>query len=285
VDDEELSVDEIRSAISCKQIIEALGFSLERDKTALREERSPSTHVWDDHWYDFGSGEHGDVIDLVRRCTGCTFGQALRQLRRFALMNDIEPGSIPKAVERPVLDAMALVGDMLCEPSAAHLGQLEGVSGVDPLYLQRVMVPVTVGHAILHEHGVKLRLFDGGKSSIPGSVYDCLYRPPIFPEPRPVCSHIVICEGESDAWAFASRGINVASLPSGAGSWKDSFLDELWPAKTLVCMDNDKAGQDARDKIFMSILKTGRDVEILEVPFLYNDARQAFAAGWTPVTK
>ena len=281
MDDEELTVAEIRSAISCKQIVEALGFSLDKDKTALREERSPSTHIWDDHWYDFGSGEHGDVIDLVMRCTDATFFQALRKLRQFALMNDIEPGSIPTAVERPVLDASVLLGDMCCEPSAAHERQLRAITGLDHDYLKWVLVPVTVGHAIEHEHGVKLRLFDGTKSSVPGSVYDQLYFPPTFPEARPG-SPLIVCEGESDAWAFASRGHNVASLPSGCGSWKDSFITHGWPAKTYVCMDNDKAGQDAADKIFMSILKSGRDVEKLEVPFLYNDAREAFTNGWVP---
>ena len=277
MDEEELTVAEIRSAISCKQIVEALGFSLDKDKTALREERSPSTHVWDDHWYDFGSGEHGDVIDLVMRCTDCTFFQALRTLRKFALMNDIEPGTIPKAVERPVLDATVLLGDMCCEPTAAHQKQLEAITGVDQDYLRVVMIPVTVGHAVKHAHGVKLRLFDGTKSSVPGSVFDTLYCPPANVHFDPV----VVCEGESDAWAFGSRGHAVFSLPSGCGSWKDSFAGGL-PAKTYVCMDNDKAGQDAADKIFMSILKTGRDVAKLEVPFLYNDAREAFTNGWKP---
>jgi DNA primase len=278
VDDEQLSIEDLRTAISCKQIVEAMGFTLERDKTSLREERSPSTHIWDDHWYDFGSGEHGDVIDLVMRCTECSFVQALRQLRRFASMNDIEPGSIPKAVERPVLDASVLLADMVVEASDAHEKALQAISGVDPGYLRMVLIPVTVGHAVKHVHGVKLRLFDGTKSSVPGSVYDAMYQPPVM---RCYLDRIVICEGESDAWAFASRSHAVASLPSGCGSWKDSFAGGL-PARTYVCMDNDKAGRDAADKIFMSILKTGRDVEMLEVPFLYKDARQAFTNGWEP---
>ena len=70
MDDEELSIAEIRSAISCKQIVEALGFSLDKDKTALREERSPSTHIWDDHWYDFGSGEHGHLTSRSPSASG-----------------------------------------------------------------------------------------------------------------------------------------------------------------------------------------------------------------------
>jgi DNA primase len=280
MDDEQLSIEDLRTAISCKQIVEAMGFVLERDKTSLREERSPSTHVWDDHWYDFGSGEHGDVIDLVMRCTECSFVQALRQLRRFASMNDIEPGSIPKAVERPVLDASVLLADMVVEASDAHEKALQAISGVDAGYLHMVLIPVTVGHAVKHAHGVKLRLFDGTKSSVPGSVYDELYAPPIWM--ASIDSPLVICEGESDAWAFASRSHAVASLPSGCGSWKDSFVDQHFTPKVYVCMDNDKAGRDAADRIFMKILKTGRDVEMLEVPFLYKDARQAFTNGWEP---
>ena len=51
--------------------------------------------------------------------------------------------------------------------------------------------------------------------------------------------------------------------------------DKVW-----LCMDNDKAGEAARDKLTRKIgfLK----VEHLRVPQLYSDAREAIAAGWRP---
>ena len=80
------------------------------------------------------------------------------------------------------------------------------------------------------------------------------------------------------------RRFNLAptfALPSGASSWKDAWLEDLEQyEKVYLCMDNDRAGQAARDKLTRKIgwLKA----EQLRVPPLYNDAREAIAAGWRP---
>ena len=48
----------------------------------LRNERTPSFKVNTERnqWYDFGSGEHGDVIDLVCALHRCTISEAVRLL-------------------------------------------------------------------------------------------------------------------------------------------------------------------------------------------------------------
>ena len=45
----------------------------------LRKERTPSFKVNTERnqWYDFGSGEHGDIIDLVRTLQHCTMYEAI----------------------------------------------------------------------------------------------------------------------------------------------------------------------------------------------------------------
>ena len=48
----------------------------------LRNERTPSFKVNTEcnQWYDFGSGEHGDIIDLVCALHRCTISEAIRLL-------------------------------------------------------------------------------------------------------------------------------------------------------------------------------------------------------------
>ena len=48
----------------------------------LRNERTPSFKVNTERnqWYDFGSGEHGDIIDLVCALHRCTISEAIRLL-------------------------------------------------------------------------------------------------------------------------------------------------------------------------------------------------------------
>ena len=48
----------------------------------LRNERTPSfkVNIERNQWYDFGSGEHGDIIDLVCALHRCTISEAIRLL-------------------------------------------------------------------------------------------------------------------------------------------------------------------------------------------------------------
>ena len=48
----------------------------------LRNESTPSFKVNTEcnQWYDFGSGEHGDIIDLVCALHRCTISEAIRLL-------------------------------------------------------------------------------------------------------------------------------------------------------------------------------------------------------------
>jgi hypothetical protein len=132
-------------------------------------------------------------------------------------------------------------------------------------------------------YGVKVRAPDGTKTSWPGSQFTHRLYDPTGWQGEP-CPTVVICEGESDCWAlnahFTGQYVSVFALPSGAASWKDAWLDDLRDRTVYICMDNDRAGQAARDKLTRKIgyLRT----EQLWVPPLYNDAREAIGMGWMP---
>lgn len=53
-----------------------------RNKFRIRDERTASAHYYkqNNKWYDFGSGEGGDVIDLVMRINNCSFVEACKYL-------------------------------------------------------------------------------------------------------------------------------------------------------------------------------------------------------------
>jgi len=53
----------------------------------LRNESTPSFKVNTERnqWYDFGSGEHGDIIDLVCALHRCTISEAIRLLSAVVL--------------------------------------------------------------------------------------------------------------------------------------------------------------------------------------------------------
>lgn len=56
----------------------------------FRKERTPSFAVHQDGgWYDFGSGDHGDIIDLCMRLHGVTITEAIEA---FEQMLGIESG-------------------------------------------------------------------------------------------------------------------------------------------------------------------------------------------------
>ncbi len=96
--------------------------------------------------------------------------------------------------------------------------------------------------------GVKFRSRDGAKWSAPGSRFDNLYG---AWKPR-VGRHVVLCEGESDTvWMafhlrWARTRFDVLGLPSGAGSFKDAWVEQLkeWD-RVFIALDADDAGIDA----------------------------------------
>lgn len=274
-----------KSMLTVPELLEVYGFEVGASgKFALRDERTPSTHAYEDHYWDFGSGEGGDLIDLVMKLEGCTFNQALSKVIHKALKAGREPGDVERHPVREVVD--------FTEQLAVH-GNVVGSAWREFTSLnpprnckidygnQAMLIPHRDGAGC---YGVKVRGWDGSKSAWPGSQFTKrLYDPQGWADPDSE-GDCVICEGESDCWALTSvlpDSVAVLALPSGASCWKDHWLADIQLAqRVFICMDNDRAGQQAREKIAS---KVGHlRAEQLRVPPLYNDAREAIAAGWRP---
>lgn len=281
----------IKSAVTVAEVVELLGIEIENDKIASPwnpGERTPSCHIYDDHFYDYATGNHGDLFDLWQALNTAGTDQSLTlsemawQIRNKAVRAGREPGDVEPQRPRQVQDLSQMLPINVCHVVAGidtrpFMTRIDGSGTVYVPHIQADHNPMV--------YGIKLRRTDGAKISVPGSTYSHrLYSPTGWTHLNK-SRRCVITEGESDAWAMwhqlDQRGIDVFALPSGSATWKDHWLEDLeLYSEVLLCMDNDRAGQAALEKITR---KVGFDrARTLKVPALYNDAREAMQAGWEP---
>ena len=285
-------VEYVRATMSPLDLADVFELDEVRGKVRIPynpDERTPSCHLYEDGWFDYSTGKGGDVIDLYMLLTGAPWGKALNKLLEGAVRADADPERIRRQpVELPDLtdQFFGIHGaEQVPEMWATRLTPVPHVLLQELTMLGRLATTPTEMF-IPHWHGgvvrgIKVRNVKGQKSAVPGSTFaEGLYWPVGRPGYR---TTLVITEGESDAWALLELGLqaDIASLPSGAGLWKDRWLNQLTDYETIyTAFDNDRAGQQATEKVRSSI-GWGRWAE-LKVPTLYKDVREAMAAGWEP---
>lgn len=252
------------------------------------DERTASCAIWDDHYWCFSTGQGGDIFDLVKAVTGeQSLPSIVRAIKDRAIRAGLEYGQVEQQQPRQVHDFTAQLEGAGTPMRAIELGDYTYV--VDSYGLRQtpegdVLVPHRRDGVT---YAVKVRYRSGGKGAWAGSVPSAhLYASTGQPLPNPGLV-AVLCEGESDCWAMehalqrSGQRAQVFALPSGAATWKDHWKEELDQYETVyVCMDNDRAGKQAADKIIRKI-GWGKAKE-LKVPQLRNDVREAVETGWTP---
>lgn len=280
----------IRSAIELPDLVEHLGFDVDRGGKARPpwnpDERTPSCSVYPDHFFDFASGRSGDHVDWIVAAYAAegvemTKGQAVNRLHQILQKSGREPGDVESVKPRQLqylcsIDEMpGELVDKVCGWPAPYGARTDSGDIFIP-HAEQVDRDVKV-------YGVKIRHAGRGKSAMPGSMFTHrLWHPGAWMALSG--EKAIICEGETDALAmraFAPDVYDVFALPSGASAWKDHWLTDLAGYTSIhICMDNDRAGKAARDKL---TLKIGyAQAEQLYVPSLFNDAREALDAGWAP---
>ena len=73
-------------------------------KSPFREERTASLAVYPESnsWFDFGSGEGGDIISFFRKLYNCSYRDALNEIEAFALLSrDVPARQTPIEIEPP----------------------------------------------------------------------------------------------------------------------------------------------------------------------------------------
>ncbi len=283
------TIDLLKSTVMVTEVLELLGVEVNAGHKFASpfnpDERTWSAHDFGDHWFDFAHGKGGDVIDLVRAFyPDMSINDVIRRIWTKALRAGLEPGHVEAQPVRQIVDftdefAKADSGYVWSDwdtplPPDVKVGKRE------------MLIPHRDQEGI---YGVKVRGRDGRKEAWPGSQFTKrLYDPAGWVGEYASWPACILTEGESDCWALDELVLHVEgavtpvyALPSGAGSWKDAWLTDLKPFdKVWICMDNDPSGVRAREKLTSKIgyLKA----EQLRVPPMYNDAREAIAAGWRP---
>lgn len=299
-------VDFVRSTVTPLDLADMFELEVWGDKIRSpwnEADHTPSCHLYEDGFFDYSTGQHGDVIDLYMKLTGKSWGQALNRLATGAERMDADPDRVRRVPrELPDLTEQWNVLPDCANHEAAGMSAVwsEQIRGVSPTHLRILrslgeikMTPseLYIAHRHFDEQGVvafrlvrgiKIRSYTGQKSAIPGSTFACgLYRCDIV---NPAGT-AVITEGESDCWMLTRHWMGgtpaVFALPSGAGLWRDSWLADLEQYETIyTAFDNDRAGKQATEKV-RSAVGWGRWRE-LKVPDLFNDVREAMVAGWEP---
>lgn len=291
-------VEAIKQSVGPLDLADTLELDVEDGKIHSpwnEADNTPSCHLYEDHFYDFSTGQGGDVIDLYMLLAKCSWGSAVNRLLKGAASADFEAGRIqrPPAVEadlgRELDDVYMAAGLELIDPWADRLKPVS-VAALNDLQMNGELVISNGCMYIPHWHGdkvtgIKIRRLDGSKTAVPGSQFG---RGLYMPFARwPHGKFAVIAEGESDCWALEQALDGqawVCALPGGAGLWRPQWLEELQQySRIYTCFDNDHAGIAATEKVRRSI-GWGRWNE-LKVPTLFNDAREALANGWQPRLK
>ncbi len=100
----------------------------------FHNEKSPSFHVYDDHFHCFGCGVHGDAISFVMQSEGASFPEAVERLAGEAGLDVPKPSPRAAEAERQRLDLHGVL-DLAQASFVRRLHEAEGAAALD--YLRR----------------------------------------------------------------------------------------------------------------------------------------------------
>ncbi|WP_163337925.1 toprim domain-containing protein [Desulfopila sp. IMCC35008] len=210
----------------------SLAIHLEGDKTGV--------------WSDFATGDKGDLFDLWGSVRGVSFQDALAEIKNYLGVDDPPQFKQPKykLPEKP----------KCTKPNAKMLEWWKdcGISEVTVAKLRIGQRGNAIVFPYINPNGVlelvKYRDMDEKKFWSNEAPCPCLFSWQAVGDNH---RDIVICEGEKDCLTFWEQGIPALSVPKGAGSggkhdWIEYEHDRLERFDQIyICMDSDKAGQEA----------------------------------------
>lgn len=269
--------DQIKSTVTMDDVCERLGIRVPADRkihSIYRNEKTPSLHLYKADFYDYSTGQGGDVIRFVMDHQGWSFPKAVRWIARASSNTFVTTRNDDTYSVEPA-DLTALFRSAVGE--ASWQVALEWERYAQKKWGLSLRTILTMGSTIAgaaelwtpHCHdgvvrGIKVRTIDGQKRSVKGSQYTHgLYR---------TASSVTgagtawIVEGESDTWALehwfstntTTDDPTVYGLPSGATLWRDEWRNSLaGHSRVIVALDNDDAGTDGLERILGSLRTPG----------------------------
>jgi DNA primase len=123
------------------------------------------------------------------------------------------------------------------------------------------------------ETGAKIRYTDGRLSKY---IYEKGSTKTMYGNPMQEFEEFtIICEGELDALALLSLGVNAVTSTGGCSTFDKAWLDNI-PGKIILALDNDEPGQKGAARI----ANMGRDYQAVDIGiFGVKDCGEAIKAG------
>ena len=296
-------IAEIKSRISCVEYAQRNGLAIyksgDRCASPLRLGASNKTSFWvfEDHWYDWGGGNGGDVIDLAAALNhGGDKGKAIRELAKLTGVNTDQYNA----------NEWVNYTQKLCHEIQHYH---EKLTAEDRDYLhKRNISDDTINR-------LKIGRTKNGRLCFPywKNGYICYYTTRYLPggafpnskymkmsiEKNPMCDHtvwglqsienhanrdlLVIAEGAFDALSFEQEGYSVISAITGHFS-KDQLPTVLSIAKmfkqVFLVYDNDKvsnAGEKFALKMTRILVEHRIGCIVGSVPPTYKDVSEYYA--------
>lgn len=115
----------VKQSVSLRQAASFYGLRVRRDNKALcpfHPDRHPSMQLYDDHYYCFACGAHGDVIDLTAGLFHLQPADAVKKLAvDFAISScDVHDAQLTENPASPEIDTFALSGKRLPTAGSAE---------------------------------------------------------------------------------------------------------------------------------------------------------------------
>lgn len=303
-DAEEIDLGSLKE-IPMVEVLDLLGLEAPNSQGKVRspfnpDERTPSCHIYDDHWFDYSSGKGGDPLDLVIAVTGKPWRTAARLLATGDFSRQPRAARVE---ELPDFTDRFHEGSVpFTQMQSADLGDFIGwvlrywKGTIDLVALGAAQCRVSKdGYGLWIPHfdangrvcGVKVRAVGAGaKTGFRGSKYPLLWEPS---RSHRGIGHVALCEGETDAmalhkWAsWRDISVKVVALPSGAGHLKAAMADQLGAESAVtIITDNDPAGEKARRTIDAELGARFPDLIINHLVPPHGDVVDSLAEGWTP---
>jgi len=268
-----LTTDEVRAEVSIWDVLDQMEIDYQIDgqgesmiSAPDRAERTPSLHVSDSVFFDFGNRENnGTVIDFVKiYVTGGNFGRAMKWLTRLIDGGDVTGGLEIKEYTKP--EPVNLIEDFfrgtspLGDDRTWLKAKVKEKWGLELEHLRAWGVRVGPGDSLhiphFHPfadaaHMVHIRDLTPGtakpKYSYKGSMATGLYA-----WWHDDTAPWVLCEGEPDSWAMKvmlGSDWMVYGLPTGAGVIREEWFEGLDMSRGFSCMDRGSAGETATEKL------------------------------------
>jgi DNA primase len=217
----------------------------------FHREKTPSCHVWGDHFHCFGCCTRGDIIHYIQKSRAINFTEALRVLGGFMTpgprVSPIIKEERPKPEPRD-FSAKAVwdqcFNDTQEEDVQAHSAQL----GVDPeaLFWLGIVWHQKFGVWIFPMYdgrkrmiGLRTRRADGAKKAITGSKNGLFVPTELVPEQR-----LFVCEGPTDTAAALTLGFYAIGRASCSSCVEMviEFIRSNRIREVVVGSDNDSPG-------------------------------------------